>query len=63
MNGPRIARPLPECQLCETPTKRATWEALAGLCSPCHAQLLHPAGGLTIAPDQLPHPVQLDLDA
>ena len=31
----RIARPLPECELCEEPTKRRVWLANAGLCSSC----------------------------
>jgi hypothetical protein len=26
---------LPECSLCERPTRRATWEANGGLCSDC----------------------------
>lgn len=30
-----VPPPLPECQLCERPTRRATWEANAGLCSEC----------------------------
>lgn len=31
----RIARPLPECRLCEMPTARAVWLRLGGLCSSC----------------------------
>lgn len=31
----KIARPLPECRLCEQPTKRPVWLANGGLCSSC----------------------------
>lgn len=31
----KIARPLPECKLCETPTRRDTWLARGGLCTDC----------------------------
>lgn len=31
----RIAQPLPECRLCEAPTKRDVWEANGELCTPC----------------------------
>jgi hypothetical protein len=31
----RIADPLPECQLCGAPTRRAVHERNAGLCSTC----------------------------
>lgn len=31
----KIARPLPECRLCEIPTARATWLRLGGLCPEC----------------------------
>lgn len=31
----KIAEPLPECELCERPTHRATWEANGRLCTPC----------------------------
>lgn len=31
----RIAIPLPECALCERPTRRATLDANGGLCSAC----------------------------
>lgn len=30
-----MARPLPECRLCEIPTARATWLANGGLCTEC----------------------------
>jgi hypothetical protein len=30
-----MARPLPECRLCETPTHRESWLANGGLCSDC----------------------------
>lgn len=33
----RIADPLPECALCESPTRRRTYEANGGLCSRCTA--------------------------
>lgn len=35
MSRLRIARPLPECKLCETPTAREVWLRLGGLCSSC----------------------------
>jgi hypothetical protein len=28
-------RPLPECRLCQQPTKRRTWRANDGLCTDC----------------------------
>jgi hypothetical protein len=31
----KTAAPLPECRLCEAPTKRETWEANGELCTPC----------------------------
>jgi hypothetical protein len=31
----KIARPLPECRQCETPTQRAAFLENGGLCSPC----------------------------
>jgi hypothetical protein len=31
----RIARPLPECRLCESPTRRSVWLENAGLCTEC----------------------------
>ena len=31
----RVARPLPECRLCEQPTKRRVWLANVGLCTSC----------------------------
>jgi hypothetical protein len=31
----RVAAPLPECRLCETPTQRAAWEANGELCTAC----------------------------
>lgn len=31
----RIADPLPECELCETPTRRDAWEDNGHLCTPC----------------------------
>jgi hypothetical protein len=33
----RVAAPLPECRLCEEPTKRDVWEANGELCSECLA--------------------------
>jgi len=36
MSRLRMARPLPECKLCERPTARATWLELGGLCSECN---------------------------
>jgi hypothetical protein len=33
--GPVIAAPLPECELCETPTRRATHDRNGGLCNDC----------------------------
>jgi hypothetical protein len=32
-----VSEPLPECALCERPTKRAAWEANGSLCSECAA--------------------------
>lgn len=31
----KVADPLPECQLCERPTRRATHERNRGLCNDC----------------------------
>jgi hypothetical protein len=31
----KTAAPLPECRMCETPTKRDHWEANGQLCTPC----------------------------
>lgn len=31
----REARPLPECRLCESPTRREAWLRHGGLCSSC----------------------------
>jgi len=31
----RVSEPLPECQLCDTPTLRAAWEANGHLCTAC----------------------------
>lgn len=31
-----VAEPLPECRLCEAPTKRDVWDRLRGLCSACN---------------------------
>lgn len=31
----QVAAPLPECRLCEAPTKRSIWEANGELCTPC----------------------------
>jgi hypothetical protein len=31
----RVAEPLPECRLCEQPTKRTVWEANGELCTDC----------------------------
>lgn len=48
-----IAHPLPECRMCEEPTRRAVWDDTGGFCSACNAgirkaaQLLptpHPEG-------------------
>jgi hypothetical protein len=33
----RIARPLPECPMCETPVRRATFLENGGLCPTCRA--------------------------
>lgn len=33
------AEPLPECQGCETPTRRDTWTSTGGYCSVCVAAL------------------------
>lgn len=30
-----VSEPLPECALCERPTKRAAWEANGSLCTEC----------------------------
>jgi hypothetical protein len=30
-----VSEPLPECALCERPTRRAVWEANGSLCSEC----------------------------
>jgi hypothetical protein len=30
-----VSEPLPECSLCERPTRRATWEANGSLCTEC----------------------------
>jgi hypothetical protein len=35
----RVANPLPECENCERPTLRATWDANDGLCTDCAEQL------------------------
>lgn len=29
-------RPLPECRVCQTPTRRRTHDATGGLCTGCH---------------------------
>lgn len=42
-----LAQPLPECALCETPTKRETFDRTGGLCSDC-------AQGIGIAAKSLP---------
>jgi hypothetical protein len=31
----KTAQPLPECRMCEAPTKRDHWEANGELCTPC----------------------------
>lgn len=33
----QVADPLPECRVCEEPTRRQVWEATGGLCSSCSA--------------------------
>lgn len=33
--GPIIAEPLPECSLCEQPTRREAWEENGQLCTGC----------------------------
>jgi hypothetical protein len=46
----KIAEPLPECELCGTPTKREAWETNGRVCTPCGQGLaatvrMLPAGG------------------
>lgn len=46
----RIAEPLPECDLCEAPTKREVWEENGRLCTRCSKGIadtvrMLPAGG------------------
>lgn len=46
----RVAEPLPECALCETPTKREVWETNGQLCTRCSQGIadtvrMLPAGG------------------
>jgi hypothetical protein len=36
----RVAAPLPECRLCESPTKRSVWEANGELCTDCVTVLI-----------------------
>lgn len=33
--APKVAEPLPECELCERPTHREAWEANGHLCTDC----------------------------
>lgn len=51
----KIARPLPECRMCETPTLRRVWLENSGLCSSCLEQLSATVRmpRLPPAPDQL----------
>lgn len=42
-----VSEPLPECFLCEQPTRRQTWTANGGLCTDC-------ASGVRRVADQLP---------
>jgi hypothetical protein len=39
-----LPQPLPECLLCELPTRRATWTANGGLCSDCAGGMRRVAG-------------------
>lgn len=55
----KISRPLPECRMCATPTKRATWLEHGGLCSNC-LEVLASTVRLTRLP---PAPDQLTLEA
>jgi hypothetical protein len=41
-----VASPLPECNLCETPTARDVHERLGGLCSTCDDEIRRLAAGL-----------------
>lgn len=57
----KIARPLPECRTCETPTKRGVWLANGGQCSDCLevVEVLAQTVRMTRLP---PAPDQLTLD-
>lgn len=48
----RIAKPLPECRLCDMPTARATWLKLGGLCTECYEGIRGVAA--TVRMDRLP---------
>lgn len=49
MTPRREAQPLPECQRCQEPTRRAAYLRNGGLCSSCHDAL----SGSPLRPVQL----------
>ena len=46
---PKVAEPLPECSLCETPTRREVHEANGGLCTSCATGLADTVRMLPVA--------------
>lgn len=57
----RTAAPLPECRMCETPTRRQTFERTGGFCSDCSDGIAETVKMLPV-PRQLP-PAPDDLTA
>lgn len=62
-----VSEPLPECHLCEAPTRRDVHEAHGGLCTACNEAFHREAGrvaawALPPAPDALHVRGQLELD-
>jgi hypothetical protein len=45
-----VAEPLPECELCERPTHRATWEENGHLCTPCVSGIADTVRMLPVGP-------------
>lgn len=46
-----VSEPLPECRLCEMPTRRAVHDALGGLCTACDAGVRRAAELLPARPE------------